>query len=83
MIWFDSSKDFTAECFLCGARCSNKTCQAQITFDFHNYSRSKFAKKFNHRAKINSIGVQGNIFEYMEKNNDKEDLRQKEDIKTI
>ena len=50
MLWIDTSKDFTADCFLCGAKCSNDSCVARITFDFHNYSRSQFAKKFNRRV---------------------------------
>ena len=52
MQWFDSSDDFEAERFLCGARCKNKYCVARITFDYHNYSRSQFAKKFNRRVPI-------------------------------
>ena len=50
MIWIDTSKDFEADRFLCGARCSNDRCQSRVTFDGHNYSRSRFAEKFNRRV---------------------------------
>lgn len=64
MQWIDTSHDFMAECFLCGARCKNNHCQARITFDFHNYSRSQFAKKFNHR--VSRETKQETIFNYLE-----------------
>ena len=52
MKWIDTSHDFTAERFLCGVRCTNQYCVARITFDYHNYTRSSFAKKFNRRVPI-------------------------------
>lgn len=61
VVWIDTSKNFMAERFICAARCKNPRCVARITFWNHNFSRSQFAKKFNHR--VSRMVRQESLFE--------------------